>query len=77
MSDRQGVPPECIINDDVVKQIREQRQQTQAQAQQQQQKMEQMQAGASAAKDLSGAEVGGSNALEQLLSTPAANQRAA
>jgi hypothetical protein len=70
LSDRLGVPPECIVADDVVKKIRAQRQQAQAQAQQQQAMNEKLSAAAGAAKDLSGSPVGGSNALDQLLNGP-------
>lgn len=67
LSERTGVPPEMIVSDDVVKQMRQQRQQAQAQAAQQQQKNEGIQAASQAAKNLGQTPVGGGNALEQLL----------
>lgn len=67
LSERTGVPPEMIVSDEVVKQIRQQRQQAQQQAQQQQASNEKMMAASQAAKNLGQAPVGGSNALDQLL----------
>jgi len=67
MSDRLGVPPECIVADDVVKQIRDQRQKQQAAAQQQEQQQNAITAASQAAKNLGQTPVGGSNALDQLL----------
>jgi hypothetical protein len=77
MSDRLGVPPECIVADDVVKQIRAQRQQAQQAQQQQEAQANKIAVGAQAAKNLGQAPVGGSNALDQLLNGPAANSQAA
>ena len=73
MADRTGVPPECIVADDIVKQVRQQRaqaQQAQAQAQQHQ---EMLASASQAAKNLGQTPVGGSNALDQLLNGPSAN----
>ena len=67
MADRTGVPPECVVSDDIVKQIRAQRQQAQAQAQQAQAQAQKISVGAQAAKNLGQAPVGGSNALDQLI----------
>ena len=67
LSERTGVPPEMIVSDEVVKQMRQQRQQAQAAAAQQQQQNEKIQAASQAAKNLGQTPVGGSNALEQLL----------
>lgn len=67
MADRTGVPPECIVSDDQVAQIRQQRQQAQQQAQQAQQQQEGMLSASQAAKNLGQTPVGGSNALDQLL----------
>lgn len=67
LAERTGVPPEMIVSDDVVKQIRQQRAQAQQQAQQHQQQMEKIQAAGEAAKNLGQAPVGGGNALEALL----------
>ncbi len=77
MADRTGVPPECIVSDDTVKQVRAQRQQAQAQAAQSQAMNEKMTAMSGAAKDLGSTPVGGTNALDQLLNGPSANQQAA
>ena len=72
LADRNGVPPECIVSDDQVQAIRQQRAQQQAQAQAHQQMIEKAQALGGAAKDLGNAPVGGSNALDQLMNGPAA-----
>lgn len=78
MADRTGVPPECIVGDDVVKQIRAQRQQAQAAQQQAEQKQQAMLSASQAAKNLGSTPVGGSNALDQLLNgQKPANQEAA
>lgn len=77
MADRTGVPPECIVSDDQVKQIRAARAKAQQQAQQAQQQQEQITAASQAAKNLGQTPVGGSNALDQILNGPAANQQAA
>jgi hypothetical protein len=62
--DMTSVPPGLIVPDDKVAQIRQQ----QAQQAQAQQKMAAIQQGAGAAKDLSQADLGGDNALSQLMS---------
>jgi Bacteriophage head to tail connecting protein len=77
MADRTGVPPECIVSDDVVKQIRDARAKAQQAQQQQEAQNAKMQTAASAAKDLGNTPVGGTNALDQLLNGPAANSQAA
>ena len=58
-----GVPPRVIRSDEQVAAIRDEKAQAQAQAAQ----MEQLQAGASAAKDLSSADMEGNNALSALV----------
>jgi hypothetical protein len=68
IADRTGTPPECILADDVVQKIRQQRAAAQAKAQQAEQMANAAPAAASAAKSLSETPIGGSNALEQLLS---------
>lgn len=77
LAERTGVPPEMIVSDDVVKQIRQARQQAQQQAQQHQQQTEKIQAASQAAKNLGQTPVGGSNALEQLLQGSSGMQQAA
>ena len=67
MSDRTGVPPECILSEDDVQQIRQQRQQQQQQQQQLQLQLQGVMAASQAAKNLGQAPIGGSNALEQML----------
>ena len=77
MADRTGVPPECIVSDEDVKQIRAARQQAQAQAAQQEAQNQKMAVGSQAVKNLGQTPVGGSNALDQLLNGQAANSQAA
>jgi hypothetical protein len=77
LADRLGVPPETIVTDDVVKQIRDQRAQQQAQMQQQQQQMQGITAASQAAKNLGQTPVGGSNALDQLINGQSGNSQAA
>jgi head-to-tail connecting protein len=67
IADRTGTPPECIVADEVVQKIRQQRAAAQAQAQKAEQMANAAPAAASAAKSLSETPIGGSNALEQLL----------
>lgn len=67
LAERTGVPPEMIVSDDLVKQIRAQRQKAQAQAAQAQQQPQQIASAAQAAKNLGQTPVGGQNALEALL----------
>ena len=67
IADRTGTPPECIVSDEVVQQIRKQRAAVQARAQAAEQAANTMPAAASAAKSLADTPIGGSNALEQLL----------
>jgi transcription initiation factor TFIID subunit TAF12 len=77
LADRLGVPPETIVTDDVVKQIRDQRAQQQSQMQQQQQQMQGITAASQAAKNLGQTPVGGSNALDQLINGQSGNSQAA
>ena len=58
-----GVPPKIVVPDDVVQQIREQREQMQ----QQQMAMEQAQMGAQAAKVMSDADTEGNNVLTDII----------
>jgi len=67
LAERTGVPPEMIVSDELVQQIRQQRAQQQQQSQQSQQQNEKIQAASQAAKNLGQTPVGGGNALEQLL----------
>jgi hypothetical protein len=68
LSDRSGVPPECIVDEGNVQKIRQARAQAQQQQQQHEQQMQAMDSGSQAAKNLAQAPVGGSNALDQLMS---------
>lgn len=77
LAERTGVPPEMIVSDDMVKQIRQQRAQAQQQQQQAEQKSTQIQAASAAAKNLGQTPVGGGNALEQLLQGGGNQQMAA
>jgi hypothetical protein len=77
LSERTGVPPEMIVSDQVVQNIRAARakaQQAQAQAQQKQQSIL---AASQAAKNLGQAPVGGSNALDQIINGQQGTQQAA
>lgn len=74
LAERTGVPPEMIVSDKVVQQIRAQRQKAQAQAAQAQQATQTAQVASQAAKNLGQTPVGGNNALETLLGQ---NQQAA
>jgi hypothetical protein len=76
LAERTGVPPEMIVADEVVKQIRQARAKAQQQQQQSEQQSTQIQAASAAAKNLGQTPVGGGNALEQLLQG-GGNQQAA
>jgi hypothetical protein len=77
LSERTGVPPEMVVSDQVVKDIRTARAKAQAAQAQQQQKQQQIMAASQAAKNLGQAPVGGSNALDQLVNGQAPTQAAA
>lgn len=71
LSERLGVPPEMIVSDTVVKNIRDARAKQQAQAAQAQQANERIQAASQAAKNLGQTPLGGGgNALDALLNGP-------
>lgn len=72
MSDRLGVPPECIVQDSVVADIRTARAKQQQQAQQAEAMTKGIPAVAGAAKDLGDTTIGGNSALDQLLNGPQA-----
>jgi hypothetical protein len=67
LSERTGVPPEMIVSDAVVKDIREARAKQQAAQAAAQQKQQSILAASQAAKNLGQAPVGGSNALDQIM----------
>jgi len=77
LADRLGVPPECIVSDQVVQQIRQQRAKAQAAAQAAQAQQEKITAASQAVKNLGQTPLGGSNALDQLINGPASNSQAA
>lgn len=77
LSERTGVPPEMIVSDSVVRDIRAQRQKAQAAAAQSQQQQDKITAASQAAKNLGQTPVGGGNALEALLQGQAPQQQAA
>ncbi len=77
LSERTGVPPEMIVSDQVVKDIRTARAKQQAAQQQQQAQQQKIMAASQAAKNLGQAPVGGSNALDQLVNGQQPTQAAA
>lgn len=70
IADRTGTPPEMVVADAIVKNLRDQRAQQQQQAMQAQMQNEKLQSATQAAKNLGQTPVGGSNALDQLLNGP-------